>query len=448
MKAIQGWTENSIKTVTQVKGFLGLTQHYAIYMKHYAEWAAPLTDALKNRTKFQTKVEWNERMREGLRKIKEGMAENVMLAIANPYKPYILRVDASGYAVGAVLSQLDGEGKERPCAFFSRKLSGKPGMGQRGWSVREQETYAIVLALLKFRSWIASSQIEIICWSDHKSLEAWFKEDLGTVSGPLGRRGRWHEFLSSFNITVCYVKGEENTVADVLSRWTYEACQDNDTNMHGGEADLQHFLAKEKEDREYCRSVEQICAEAMVRPRDARDQAALNRWAVGMGLKHPDSSLSREKVTPLTWIDRHTPPYGCTLGGGVFGENDFECKGAGEKCQEGVSVPVRVATRSGRNVGDKVVSDPGSIPGAPPPSSAPSTAIPVATFKPPPGNVLGRDDPTVVPPSVSDPPPRHNGSTISSTLKLSPKGKKNGGTVGDKHENNPQIVIYRSWEDE
>ena len=82
--------------------------------------------------------------------------------------------------------------------------------------------------------------------------------------------------------------------------------------MHGGEADLQHFLAKEEEDREYCRSVQQICAEAMVGPRDARDQAALNRWAVRMGLKHPDSSLSREKVTPLTWIDKNKPPYECT----------------------------------------------------------------------------------------------------------------------------------------
>ena len=163
--------------------------------------------------------------------------------------------------MGAILSKLDAEGQQCPVAFFSLKLAGKPGMGQRGWSVREQETYAIVLALLKFRSWIASSQIEIICWRDHKGLEAWFKEDLGTVSGPLGRRGRWHEFLSSFNITVCYVKGEENTVADVLSRWTYEACQDNDTNMHGGEADLEHFLSKEKEDREYCRSVKQVWAD-------------------------------------------------------------------------------------------------------------------------------------------------------------------------------------------
>ena len=41
MKAIQYWTENSTKTVTQLESFLGLTQHYAVYMKHYAEWAAP-----------------------------------------------------------------------------------------------------------------------------------------------------------------------------------------------------------------------------------------------------------------------------------------------------------------------------------------------------------------------------------------------------------------------
>ena len=85
----------SIKTVTQLKGFLGLTQHYSVYMKKYAEWAAPLTDALKGRTKFQTCVEWTPRMRGWLQKIKEGMQENVLLAIATPYKPYILRVDAS-----------------------------------------------------------------------------------------------------------------------------------------------------------------------------------------------------------------------------------------------------------------------------------------------------------------------------------------------------------------
>ena len=169
MKAIEEWAEGSIKTVTQLKGLLGLTQHYSFYMKNYAEWAATLTDALQDRTKLQACVESTNQMQEGLQKIEEGMQENFLLAIAKPYKPYILRVDVAGYAVGAVLSQLDHEGNERPVAFFSGKLLGIPGMGQLGWSIREQETYAIVLALPKFRSWIASSQIEIICWSDRKS---------------------------------------------------------------------------------------------------------------------------------------------------------------------------------------------------------------------------------------------------------------------------------------
>ena len=99
-KAIEDWTEGSIKTVTQLKGILRVIQHYSIYIKNYAEWATPLTDALQGRTKFQTRVEWTPRMREGLQIIKEGMRENVLLAIANPYKPSILRVDAPGYAVG------------------------------------------------------------------------------------------------------------------------------------------------------------------------------------------------------------------------------------------------------------------------------------------------------------------------------------------------------------
>ena len=66
--AIEDWTEKSIKTVTQLMGFLGLTQHYSIYMKNYLERAAPLSDALAGRTKFQTRVEWTPRMREGLQK--------------------------------------------------------------------------------------------------------------------------------------------------------------------------------------------------------------------------------------------------------------------------------------------------------------------------------------------------------------------------------------------
>ena len=85
------------------------------------------------------------------------------------------------------------------------------------WSIREKETYAIVLMLLKSRSWLASSAIHIKVLTDHQSLRDWYTEDLNSMIGSVGRRGRWHAFLSEFNLTVCYVQGKVQQVSDALS---------------------------------------------------------------------------------------------------------------------------------------------------------------------------------------------------------------------------------------
>jgi hypothetical protein len=66
-------------------------------------------------------------MRVAFDAIKTGMQQEVVLDIANPYKDYVIRMDASKYAVGAVLEQEDSKGQLRPVAFFSRKLQGKNG---------------------------------------------------------------------------------------------------------------------------------------------------------------------------------------------------------------------------------------------------------------------------------------------------------------------------------
>ena len=71
--------------------------------------------------------------------------------------PFVLRVDASDKAIGAVLEQLPGakgpittsqalSNKTVPVAFMSKKLT--PGQAKK-WYVREKEAYAIVMALKK-----------------------------------------------------------------------------------------------------------------------------------------------------------------------------------------------------------------------------------------------------------------------------------------------------------
>ena len=80
--------------------------------------------------------------------------------------------------------------------------------------------------------------------TDHKSLESWATEVLDTPSGPAGRRARWHELLSRFDVTVIYVPGKDNIVADALSRWAYPASKAfADSSIHGSDRDAQEMQA-------------------------------------------------------------------------------------------------------------------------------------------------------------------------------------------------------------
>ena len=70
------------------------------------------------------------------------------------------------------------------------------------------------------------------------------------LSGPLGRRGRWHDFLLRYHIEVVYKPGKGNTVADGLSWWADLAGLAHDTNFHGSDADQKGVIKQERELKE------------------------------------------------------------------------------------------------------------------------------------------------------------------------------------------------------
>ena len=75
--------------------------------------------------------------------------------------------------------------------------------------------------------------------TDHSSIVQWCKEDLCTVSGPLGRRGRQHEPLTFSNLVIEYDKGEYNDAPDALSCWAYPAGLTQDVSFHGSQTDME-----------------------------------------------------------------------------------------------------------------------------------------------------------------------------------------------------------------
>ena len=193
-------------------------------------------------------IQWTPEMESAFVHLKEALSAECDLYIPSPDCEYRIHVDACDHRVGAVVEQQNPDGEPKPCAFFSRKLEGKDGKGHRAWSTRKQETYALVSCLLKFRSWIGRRKVTL--YTDHKSLGSWYKKDLCSLSGPSGRRGRWHKILSCCHIEVVYKPSKDNTVADGLSRWAYPAGLANDTICHGSDADQKGVMKQDRELKE------------------------------------------------------------------------------------------------------------------------------------------------------------------------------------------------------
>ena len=74
----------------------------------------------------------------------------------------------------------------------------------------------------------------IVVCTDHQSLQSWHKQHVDTSPGPAARRAWWHKTLAKFDLSVVYVPGKDNTVADCLSRWAHPARKAwMDISMHG-----------------------------------------------------------------------------------------------------------------------------------------------------------------------------------------------------------------------
>ena len=220
------------RTVTELRQFLGLTNYFSEYVPNYAETAAPLMGKLKLNREDGKKgsklpVVFGEVERRAFEELKRKLADNLSLFQPQLDQPFILRTDASDTAIGAQLCQkLDG--KLRTVALYSRKLTSS----QLNWAVKEKEMYAVIAALHKW-SGIINFQ-PVLVQTDHRALEHWVTENVETPSGPRGRRGRWHEILSQFDLEIEYLPGAENTVADAMSRWAYPASSSRqDVSWHG-----------------------------------------------------------------------------------------------------------------------------------------------------------------------------------------------------------------------
>lgn len=199
------------RNVTDLKSFLGATGYFHSHIPNYAAITDPLRRLLKKGVAFT----WDSTCQDAFEELKRQLKSERCLRMPDWERPFILTTDWSKLALGAVLSQVlpldpnkpeNGEA-EFAIAFASRALI----PAESHYAPTEGECLALVWAVRKFRQYLHGRPFTLR--TDHASLQ-W----LQSARMENSKLERWALRLQEFDYTVEYIKGENNTVADHLSR--------------------------------------------------------------------------------------------------------------------------------------------------------------------------------------------------------------------------------------
>ena len=202
LDAIRDWPQ--LTKVEDIRSFLGLCGFYRRFIKDFSKITAPLTQLLHKDAPFI----WDEPQQEAFQQLKDAMMTKPVLVLPDPSKPFVCTTDASGYAIGATLSQDQGSGL-KPIAYLSKKMNEH----EMNYPVHEQELLSIVISMTTWRQYLHGNPFTLRVLTDHHSLQ-WLK----TQPHLSRRQQRWVELLAEYDFNIEYQEGKKNVVADALSR--------------------------------------------------------------------------------------------------------------------------------------------------------------------------------------------------------------------------------------
>ena len=202
-------------TYTKVKSFVGLVGHYRYFIKGFAKIAALLYDLTSgdNKDKKSEHVDLSPETLEAFDRLKAACLQAPILAFLDFDKPFLLEMDASGRGLGAVLSQKQAGGQYHPIAYASRVMNETE---QRYHSNKEEFLTLKWVVTEQFHEYLSpygKNRNEFVVRTNNNPLTYIFSSANLDAAGQ-----RWVARLASYNFSLEYQKGKDNTVADFLSQ--------------------------------------------------------------------------------------------------------------------------------------------------------------------------------------------------------------------------------------
>ena len=187
-----------------MRSFVGAVGFYRKYVEMLAKETAVLSPATSKSA--PNRIQWTEEMVSAFNSIRHTIAHACSLTIPLVSDKISIVTDASGRGIGGVL-QVERSDNWEAAAFFSRQLRG----AEYRYSATEMEALALVEAVKHFAYYLYGKRF--VAYMDHKPL-CYLLEGAHLNN----RLKRMSYKLQPWQMTIEYLPGKDNTLADALSR--------------------------------------------------------------------------------------------------------------------------------------------------------------------------------------------------------------------------------------
>ena len=208
------------RSIKEMQSFLGAALFFHNHIPDYSAWTARLYE-MTHIDFVWDPGQWTYDYEGQFERFKAALREAAKLHFPDYSLPWVLRVDASEFAVGAVLFQECPREQlptslevltntvdtvsHQPIAFSSKRFSNPATK----WDAYKREAYAIFHGVFAFAYYLRGKSF--LVETDHRNLQ-WIEASHSPIVV------RWRTLLQNFSFLIRHIPGKSNGVADWLSR--------------------------------------------------------------------------------------------------------------------------------------------------------------------------------------------------------------------------------------
>jgi hypothetical protein len=202
-------------TITQMRSFLGLANYFRDHVQHHSQLTHPLHSMISDlgpKAAKRSILTWTPELAASFKQLQDAIQtcpKLFFMDMEGEHSDIILETDASKFGIGAYLYQRihfdEATFQDFPISFLSSSFND----AQTRWNTNEKECYAIFFSLDKLSHLLRDVFFHLR--TDHANLTYLNNDKNEKVR-------RWKVAIQEFNFNITHIAGEENVVADYLSR--------------------------------------------------------------------------------------------------------------------------------------------------------------------------------------------------------------------------------------